>query len=421
MSFFITNRVKFGGFAGVVPPVAFSIGATKLIPNNESYMITPITESNSTQHVKVEAEAAFTRVRLRFYCGASDAGTIKLALAPTEAVANDTDDNRYKPISGGSVDNTLWEQATFGGVSVGDISDGTSVDIGITVSDWVDVSSLTPVSGERPFLLARINLNATNLTVVSGGAMDLWRAASGETFYRLFDKGSAAGDNTESPNNTPTGAFSGGSHWFSFEFDYGVNTKTILAAGDSITAGGGGQVATFDQWTLRAANNMSTPTQPWNSYNIGMSGRNSAEYMTALMNELDSLKGDLLPKYVTIPAFTPNDGNPTQASADSRILKIIAACERCAELGITPIVWTGLPNDGYGVDTWRAYANDWAKDTSNQTTYGFEMLDFDALVGTGANPNRFKDGWTTDGIHPALVAIQAMALALSDKITELEG
>lgn len=403
-------------------PIEYTIGSTKLAANQEAYLLDNINASNITQHVKVEAEAPFSRVRLRFYHRSSGAGTLKIALAPTESATNSSDNTRYKPIKAGAVDDSQWIQGTFAGNAVGNILAGSEDDIGITVSDWIDVNSLIPTAGERPFLLMRLNINAAGLTVVTSGAMDLWRAASNQPWYRLMDKSQTSGDNTSNPATIPSGAFTGGQYWYGFEFDYGVETNTILAVGDSKTAGGGGQTATFDQWSLIAANLASTPAKPYNSYNIGMSGKSSVKFTQALYNEFDA---GFKPKYVVYPSFSGNDGNPTQASIDNMIQRIKDVAARCALEGCKLIVWGTTPNDNYAstVDALRMQTVDWVNNPTNQQAHGFAALDWNELCGEWNASNNtwdWKAGYVRpDNIHPSSTAIQAMAASLADKILEL--
>ena len=205
-------------------------------------------------------------------------------------------------------------------------------------------------------------------------------------------------------------------YWFSVEFDYTVPVKSVYALGDSITAGGGGQIYSFDSWGLRAVNTVSTPTNPFVFTNGGMSGNSSRSFVDQYLREVDS---GARPYLTIMPAFTPNDGNPDANSAAAMIANVQQVSAKCQEIGSRLLVWAGLPNDGYGSDQYRNVCNDWAIDLNNQATHNFDFLDWDLLVGTGASPNKFKSGWTTDGIHPSLTAIQAMSTDLQDYLNNL--
>jgi lysophospholipase L1-like esterase len=398
-----------------VPLPGVYLGVSKPSAMSEAYLFDGST-NQGTMHVKVESDAPFSRVRIRAYnrTGAAD-NRVKASVAASEVLTNDTNSNRYNPIIGGTVDNDSWELAKWSGANEVLLASATSTNPSVSVSDWVDIESIPSTDSSKHVALVKYMLDPSNGTVVTSTSYNLWRGASAEPFFRIFDGKSTTGDNTET-TTIPTEGFTGGMYWFSVEFDYTVPVKSVYALGDSITAGGGGQIYGFDSWGLRAVNTVSTPADPFVFTNGGMSGNSSRSFVDQFIRETDN---GMIPYLTIMPAFTPNDGSPDADSAAAMIANIQQVSAKCQEIGSKLLVWSGLPNDGYGSDTFRDVCNDWARDTGNQTVYSFDFLDWDLLVGTGANPNRFKAGWTTDGIHPDLVAIEAMSSSLQDYISAL--
>ncbi len=407
------NKTLFG--ANTAQSAQTYFGQHKMPAMSEAYIFDG-SSSRGTMHVKVEAEAQFSRVRIKAYnrTGVST-NRVKASIAQTEVRDNSTASNRYNPISNGSVDNGLWENITWNsGDSDTLLGTANTSNPSITVSDWIDMASLPPTDGDRPVLLVKFMTDADNGSVITSASYNLWRGASAEPFFRMFDGKSTSGDNTET-TVIPTDGYTGGMYWFSVEFEYTQKVTSVYAMGDSITAGGGGQIYSFDSWGLRAVNTVSTTTKPTVFTNGGMSGKSSRNFVDMFLRETDN---GLRPSLVIMPAFTPNDGNADADSAAAMIANMQQVSAKCQEIGADLLIWSGLPNDGYGSDTYRDVSNDWARDVSNQTSYKFDFLDWDLLVGTGATPNRFKSGWTTDGIHPSLIGIQAMSNSLQTYLTD---
>lgn len=404
------------GVTQPLPDPSTSFGATKLSAMSEAYLFDGST-NQGTMHVKVESDAPFKKVRIRAYnrTGAND-NRVKASVAVSEVLSNNTNSNRYNPIINGSVDNSSWELTKWAGVNEVTLPSATSSEPSVTVSDWVSIDSVASTDSTKHVALIKYMLDPSNGTVVTTTAYNLWRSASAEPFFRVFDGKSTSGDNTET-TVIPTEGFTGGMYWFSVEFEYTTDVTSVYTLGDSITAGGGGQVYGFDSWGLRAVNTVSTPANPMVYTNGGMSGKNSKSFVDQFLREVAA---GMIPNLVIMPAFTPNDGSPDAGSAAAMIANMQQVSAKCQEIGSKLLIWTGLPNNGYGSDTYRDVSNDWARDTNNQTNFSFDLLDWDLLVGTGTNPNRFKSGWETgDGIHPSLVAIQAMASDLENYLGTL--
>ncbi len=408
------NRSVLGLDGGSAPSSYF--GQIKLASMSEAYIFDG-TSSQGTMHAKIEAETAFSRVRIKAYnrTGVST-NRVKVAVAQTEVRNNSSNSNRYNPISGGSVDNSLWQNLTWNeGDSDALLGTASTSNPSVTVSDWIDLPSMTPVDGDKPVVLVKYMSDFDNGSVITSSAYNGWRGAEAEPFFRMFDGKSTSGDNTET-NVIPTDGYTGGMYWFSVEFEYTSKVTSVYAMGDSITAGGGGQIYSFDSWGLRAVNTVSTTTAPMVFTNGGMSGKSSRNFVDLFLREVER---GLRPALTIMPAFTPNDGNPNASSAAAMIANMQQVSAKCQEIGSELLIWAGLPNDGYGSDTYRDVSNDWARDVNNQTNHKFDFLDWDLLVGTGATPNRFKSGWETgDGIHPSITAIQAMSNSLQTYLND---
>lgn len=374
----------------------------KYMPSSDSFINngsnTPITSA-----FKIEAETSFTKVRV-WVQGRNDSQGWKFSAAPTEAAANDTNDRRFKPIKNGVVDDSLW----VANQTLPDLVGGSDTAPAMAHSEWVDIQSLPPSTGSRPFLLCRVYGPATGSYQKSSGN-SAWLSGSSIPYYRQWQVNGTSNDVVTDPTLTTglVNEYSGAwSHWVGFEFQSNVPSSTVYALGDSITSGGGGQLYSYDCWLTRACLAKSTPAAPFSPFNGGMSGKNSTAYHNQF---LAFVEAGLRPTHVIIPAFTPNDGTPTQASCDARLVKIQTAIAKCKEIGAKIYLWTGLPVDGYGIDTWRIYANTLAVNLAASDPE-ITLIDYNAIMGDVANPARFKAGYArSDGIHPSDTGIQVMA------------
>jgi lysophospholipase L1-like esterase len=393
---------------GGASPVLF--GLSKPVASNSG----DIWNGNSgvkTSFLKLEAESEFDQVRV-WLQGRNDATGWNVAVAPTETEANDTDDNRYKPISGGVVDDSLWVD----NISMPDLSGGSQSAPAIVHTDWVDLESIENVDGGRPLILLRVT-GADTGSFQSVKGFNLWENASSEDFYRLMSVRKVNGDySSDAASTTPTGPIDGdnGPAWACIEYRFKNSTKSVYAMGDSITAGGGGQIYEFDNWLNRAVYRKSTELEPWTAINGGMSGNNSTNYTDSFFEFIDQ---GARPTHVVIPAFTPNDGTATQENSDARFVRIESAIAKCEEIGAQVYLWTGLPVDGYPESSaqWIQYSNDWAIDKCNNSDC--ILLDFNAIASDGATPMRFKPGYDDgDGIHPSVTLIDLMAQELESKL-----
>lgn len=401
---------------------ALKYTAALRLPGGQSSFISA-NATTLTSYVKLEAEAPFTQVRLWFFNKATTAANgFRAIVAPTETNLRDTQANRYSPIQAAAANNGLFKPVLFGGAATGVLPAGVASPfrLGVLASDWLTIGSVPRADGgTKPLLIVRTYQDAAaqgNNTVTSGFTSDLatnWSTASAQPFFRVFQAATlGASDGVTTLANMPAVDYGGSFNWPHFigvEFRYAVPARAVVAVGDSITEGGGGQAFSFDSWLARAVLTKSTPAAPMQSFNAGISGQNSAEYF----QEFDDLlaKG-LLPTDAIFAGFTPNDGSPIDASVDARMVALNTRLNTCKAQGIKAYVWTGLPNNGYSgvAEAARVRNNTLIKALSPSLS---TVLDFDFIASDGANPAKFKPGYNQpDGIHPSATLIALLANTL---------
>jgi len=408
-NYLIGNEATFKSFSGYgVVEELFPISLMYMAAS-DSYVNNGSTTAQSSLF-KLELEEEYESVRVFTFARQACDGW-KCAIAPTETMDNSTNDNRYKPISGGVVDSGLWRTALMPAITSG--SDAAPA---VTYSEWMDVDSIPRSdSGSKPALLVRI-FGTTSGSYQKVNVNSVWATAASETFYKQLSSHSEASDTVSSPaSSQPSVVYNNGwSHWFGIEYKPKRKVRYVYAVGDSITSGGGGNVYGYDNWSNIAVFELSKSGIPITVVNGGMSGKNSIAYVNQFLKIVAS---GARPTDVLVPAFTPNDGNASQANCDARFALYQPLFDKCAEIGAKVWLWTGLPIDGYGDTQWIAYSNNWA--TAKAESDGFGLIDFNAIASDGANPMRFKPGLARpDGIHPSTALIRLMADELKSKLTE---
>lgn len=363
---------------------------------------------NATCMMKIEAESTFKRARIKIYNPNASEAEVKFSIAPTNERDNSTDENRFRPLCDYGVPNDAsWRYGTLKAQRIGVMPVGSEDFTSVLVSDWADVETVPAKDGGRPLVLLRVYLEGAvnEFSVVSGVAVEQWRGAEDQLFYRqnnsVFDTNQDRTDDAAYPTGKP---FSGGIPIVVVEFDYNVEVTSCYACGDSITAGGTTPLAyAFDTWHLRAALSKSTQERPYSSFNGGYSGFTVDKYLQQFEKDINA---GLRPSVVTVPAASPNDEATSYADMLEGFTSIVSLAE---EVEARVFVWTALP-----VDDWSEaqQANLQAMNTyvrENAEAEGWILMDFNRELGDTATPQRFLPGKTEDGTHPSVEGSQDMS------------
>lgn len=190
----------------------------------------------------------------------------------------------------------------------------------------------------------------------------------------------------------------------------GAVGHTVIGIGDSIMAGNGtlSEIANFGYRACAAVSRNSRPVG-WNM--CGVAGAQTY-YSTAWAVD------DLLirkPSAAVIQCWSANDGLATQAGAVLGMQNAMAAVAAATEVGAYPILCTAAP-----VYQAQPSIDEAARQWSNQqvrayaASSGFGLLDIDALMGTGADPNMYQTQYqvAANNPHPNDLGNQVLANAL---------
>jgi lysophospholipase L1-like esterase len=394
-------------------------GAARLVGGADTFLASGSTGLVTFNHF-IEAEAPFTRVRLWLFSKETTAAagiTAVVAPSSTDNMAGTDAASRYYP-SGSATNNAAysstvpygWRPVTWVGNTSTSLEIGSTAAPSMTCSDWIECESLpAPTGMQRPVLMIRAMYPASQAyTLGSYYTSDLWSPAVGNSFYRRWGCAqTSALDGVGTLSNVPSLGWSSRSGAFiAVEFDYCVPVRSVLAIGDSITAGGGGQSYMYDSWACRAVLGKSTPQAPFQYFNGGMSGQGSSAFIT---QATAMITNGMTPTDVLIPAFTPNDGSASIYSGQVRHGIIVNLIKKLRSLGTNVYMWIGVPNNGYSgtAEAARVASETWARSLAAQGLV--TLIDFCPLISDGGNPARYRPEYYQDGIHPNLAAIKVMA------------
>lgn len=411
------------------------IGMHRFPPATVGYIFGPSTGNNTT-YQKFEAEAPFTRVRVWHFSLIPGLQTRwESCIAPTETAADDNQDNRYKSVQGGTAYNAYgtpgFVRVTYnGGQSYGDMTDigvSTSPNMRLAYchSDWIDISSIArDDGGTLPLLLLRTHHDSTqygHTTIVSNGSgatpWITWPTASAEPFFRVATGQALAGsDGVGTLSNMPTGSQSGNTAYHTaLEFDYGVFTRSFIAVGDSITAGGGGQIYVFDCWATRGILPDSTTSKPRTFVNCGQSSQTSTTYFRTFQDMID---GGARFTDVILSGFSPNDV-ANSVSMETRLANLQIAIDTCKSIGARVYISTGCPANYTSTNLTNWLANNDAIRTLCSEN-GYILLDWAHLLESSLDSGVWGAGlYQPDLTHPSIDGIELMASTLDAAIPEV--
>lgn len=300
----------------------------------------------------------------------------EVIVAPTDQLANDTVAKAYVPQVGGTQYNLYadaapdksltsvqhgWRRVQWGGSNV----DGrpsksgalrpASLDRsqaptgtfgaplfpvpGILVSDWVDIKSV-PAADGRHYMLWRAKRAAVageTSAFANGDYNPNYKNASGLPWYRRrFVTGhnaDAIADLANMPAAFTEANFPWSPSMIAFEYRFAVPVRSVLAVGDSIFEGGGGQSYGLNNWLTQATGNISTAEKPVLPINFGFSTSKFSGFFSQLEQ---AYAAGLRPTDVILPNVSYNDfgtyggvSSGTQlllAQVQSRLLRAIDIC-----------------------------------------------------------------------------------------------
>lgn len=128
----------------------------------------------------------------------------------------------------------------------------------------------------------------------------------------------------------------------------------------------------------------------------GWGGKKAAEYYNYLLRQLE----DQPPHILHWLAWSQNN-TTSEVSAERAMIADVV--QRCQQLGVVPIIGTGIPSNtsNQALDDARNALNTYAK------TLGIIVCDRDAVISDGATPARYKSKYG-GGYHPNLTGYADM-------------
>lgn len=343
------------------------------------------------------------------------------AIAPTTQRGVQADDG-YNPYNAaGAQDNTLWSSVTYN--NAGANTDLFSQASGSTATLTVPVA---PVSAGQPAQAFSDWMPVTGLPRIDGGVGSLLLVRVYSAGNIRFN-GNVPGSNPVTYNNRQFAAYykSGGNYTTSGNYSGFTSPSAILfgdpglqyiAAGKGLTIVSisdsiGMGIGTTDSnlgygWV--AATSLSSAGLPVSFWNDGYSGRVSADSHTDGYNTIKNLK----PQVALIMMFSGND-TITNAGAATAFQRGMALADYAISQNCRPILVTYPPR--YSTDPTsdaaRRYSNGLVRAAG---AIGYDVLDLDLLMGTGAVPNAYISGYGyTDGVHMSVLGHQVAGAALA--------
>jgi hypothetical protein len=267
-------------------------------------------------------------------------------------------------------------------------------------SDWVPVNGLPRLDGGFGALLVVRSYSAARMRhCISGRAIDPAIRRDYASFW-------ARGDATQPGWNGKWAPIPGWFASYGMQYIAAAQGATVLAVGDSIMASNASSGG-LSGFAMRACATLSTPDRPISFFNDGYVGRKSPEYCAAAIWDIEHLR----PQAVLISTWSENDG-ATQAGADLGFAQAMAVADFALRHGCSPILLTAAP-----VTKGNARAESFRQSNLARVramvSRGFDVLDIDALWGTGETPNLYRSEFDSgDRTHQndagCVVAAQAL-------------
>lgn len=272
--------------------------------------------ANRNTHHQLTTEAHFDQVRLILLNAQTSTQTgiqasIGVSAAPITTVA---EMNAFTPAA--SVDLT-WSTASSvtqaAGVGVRDVS--------YTVSDWMDLSSVTPTTGSFPFVHVRVYQPSGNANITVYGATSnlSWMAAAtdGRTLQTWYK------DTTDTSQGMTT--WSSGAAAaprivpFILQYKSRGRIRTLGTFGDSL-AFGQGPTNYGEGYGRLLQRLLSSPTRPVEHANLGMPGATATEFYN---NAVKLIAAGIVPHWSIYHAGSPNDISTTISASQINTMRTL--------------------------------------------------------------------------------------------------
>ena len=287
----------------------------------------------------------------------------------------------------------------------------------ITLSDIINLSSLTPTDGSYPYLMVRTYCGTGGYSVTGANAAMGQNAQYQGRYFVSYR------DGTGDYATTNQAAFTKGTaqnlcHVTGVIFYSRGRVVSVLGVGDSITQGAGVTNESQNGWGPRSCASVSTTSMPVLWSNFGFTSQTSAQYFARLETALSS---GIRPQIVVYSPFSPNDGTPSQTTVNTQRAYLARFYALADEYRFIPIITTGCPNTAAA---WNATADNFRKAFNTEIlamrNQGRIVVDFASVLGDGATPERFIPAMTEDGTHPSGAGYAAMATLLQNELVKIQ-
>jgi hypothetical protein len=362
--------------------------------------------STTNPCLKFEAEAPFSRVRFRLYSPTGAATNFKIAACATETALVNTAANTSQPVVGGvaypavqaSVGAPGWQIGSVGGVQNFDWPGvGTAELPKELVTDWFDICSVPRADGgTRPLIMLRIEHDSAVNGAIGSGNISTWTAAKSGNYpwYRIIQAPNISGGGSVTDLTKTTTGESTVAPWVAVEFQYNAPALTVLGIGDSnLEQAGTLSIGSFGTWGYQGVMTASTPDLPMAWINAGRAGGTNAVYATNGFAEL----ARVLPDVVVYAAGTSNDTPLSEAKLQQWKTRLSRMIYECKQIDARLICYGPIPGIAYDASNEVFRLAMRAHCLALDAAGVIEYLDFEALLGTGASPNRLKADMTGDG------------------------
>lgn len=371
---------------------------------------------NITRCGKIQVDAPFSRVRFRLHRETNAPATnFKMVAAVTETAAIDTPSNLSHPVDAGvaypalrsSVGAPGWATVTVGGVATFDWPGTASADNPIElVTDWIDLASIARKDGDGYLIMLRLEHDSGANGAIGVANIQRWLEAEGQSWFKVNQWGAITSGNGVTDLTTTFAALGSISLFVSVEVDYDVPATTVLGIGDSNLENSNLlSMAGYGTWGLQACAKISSPRHPVTWVNAGNAGKTSTVYSANGVKEILQLK----PGVVIYASGTSNERNLTRPVLNAEKANLKKILDAAQQVGAKVIAYGALPQlYSAAEDALRLEMHAYCKSLHNMGALRF--ISFEALLGTGAVPNRMKPNMNTgDLTHVSNLAEALMA------------
>jgi lysophospholipase L1-like esterase len=355
-----------------------------------------------TYHQTFTVEATARKFRLRFLNQDASAMTIlSVAIAASKRLG--TGAQQYTPTE-------AYKAVTFSGAAGVVVPGGSSTLLGGVWSDWIDYDTVAPDDGTNlPVMMLRAVV-AAGMHTHSYYSFTPWASPSNFNNGRFLYTFRGDGDFIASPGSFP-GTVYDTPFVMGFEYECLTTKKavTFAAFGNSATEGavqsGLGNFGNAWEWMTVSALRNANPDVIIGYVNHGVSSSTSGLWYVRLQDYVND--GGKVDAFI-YPTFTSNDGTPSPAGNTALQANTALAWGVIDPTEKPAIYWPGIPNTGFA---WDATTDGYRLDQRAWTLAlapGRMVADVEALIGTGATPNRLIPAYTTDNTHPNEAGYAAM-------------